>query len=76
MDKFNINELYKDNCDKIRSEIVSGVKEGVDEGIKEGVKNGFLDGLKECTNIGFLNVLQGDVKDIEKNIRGLCNRTC
>lgn len=61
-----IYDTYQENCKQIKENIIQSITEGTKEGIKEGVKNGFLDGIKQCTDMGFLDLMNTASKDIEE----------
>lgn len=63
-----IIDEHKGHLKRIEDGIVEGVqegvKEGVAEGLKDGVKDGLKEGLKEGFDKGFINIGEGDSKDI------------
>ena len=59
-------DLYIDDFESIKSDIIAGIEEGFSEGLKEGVKKGFIDGMKESLKIGFSTVIKSDIKSIKE----------
>lgn len=59
-----IIDEHKGHLKSIEDGIVEGVQEGVKEGVSEGLKDGVKDGLKEGFDKGFINIGEGDIKDI------------
>ena len=59
-----IIDEHKGHLKSIEDGIVEGVQEGVKEGVAEGLKDGVKDGLKEGFDKGFINIGEGDIKDI------------
>ena len=59
-----IIDEHKGHLKSIEDGIVEGVQEGVKEGVAEGFKDGVKDGLKEGFDKGFINIGEGDSKDI------------
>jgi flagellar biosynthesis/type III secretory pathway protein FliH len=59
-----IIDEHKGHLKSIEDGIVEGVQEGVKEGVSEGLKDGVKDGLKEGFDKGFINIGEGDSKDI------------
>jgi flagellar biosynthesis/type III secretory pathway protein FliH len=58
----------KEHLKSIEDGIIEGVREGVKEGISEGLKAGVDEGLKECLAQGFINIDEGDIQEVIKDI--------
>lgn len=54
---------YCSSYEDMTEEIQEGIAEGFNEGLREGIKQGFIDGIKECRDLGFSNI---DVKSMEE----------
>jgi len=57
---------YGNDFERVREDIVSGIREGFEEGLKEGIKTGFCDGIKDCLEVGFFNVDKAKIKSYEE----------
>ena len=62
----NSIDLYVDDFESIKSDIVAGIEEGFSEGLKEGVKEGFIGGVQESLKLGFQNVSKSDIKSLKE----------
>jgi|GEM_PF-3359282 len=69
----DINRLCVERYELLKEEISSAILDGVGEGIKEGTRSGFLDGLKECFDIGFLKLRTAEVSDVEEMLKEIAS---
>ncbi len=65
----NITDYYSGQYKDLKEEILISIDEGVKEGIKEGTQKGIIDGLSECLNIGFLNIKNKRIKDLDEILK-------
>ncbi|NYT01437.1 MAG: hypothetical protein GKC10_01590 [Methanosarcinales archaeon] len=69
----DINRLCMERYELLEKEISSAIVEGVKEGIAEGTRSGFLEGLKECFDIGFLNLKTTRVRTLDEIARDIAS---